>query len=173
MLGYFLTATGSTARMWRGKPDYVGESWTDDGPIRPESWSPNRLEFRVRPDQLVYVNQNPGSWWSAQRPRPLFPGRRCAETLEVFAARADEAGLLVLEIRPRGLGLGAGLHLAGLALIGSAWVVARRVGGQAPPGGSPDDRASRSGNGDREAPCRRSATGPGKLGFRRGPADGR
>jgi hypothetical protein len=124
LLGYDQRA--ETARLWRGHRDYIGESWTDAGPVRPEFWSPNRIVFRVAPGQAVYLNQNPGSWWLANG-RPAFPGRRCAETREVFMARADADGRLVLEIRPPGLGLGLGLHLAGFALIASTLVGARWI----------------------------------------------
>jgi hypothetical protein len=108
-----------TARLWRGHPGYVAEHWSDAGPVQPRSWSPNRITFRVAPGQTVYINQNPGSWWAVGG-HAAFPDWRCAETRRVFAARADERGTLVVEIRPRGLGLGLALHLAGVALVGVA-----------------------------------------------------
>ena len=114
LMGYDRTAP--TARLWRGHPDYVGESWTARGPVEPVSWSPNRIVFQVEPDQEVTINQNPGSWWLANG-EPAMPDARCAEMLRPFVARADARGRLELRIRPRGLGLGLGLHLAGLALM--------------------------------------------------------
>ena len=131
LLGYDQAA--ATARAWRGQPDYVGEAWTDAGPVEPRSWSPNRIEFDVEPGQTVNVNQNPGSWWTING-APAFPGWRCAETGRAFAARADARGRLVLEIRPRGLELGLALHLIGLATAGSAFLGARalRPAGQTP-----------------------------------------
>jgi hypothetical protein len=122
LLGYDQRAT--TARTSRGGPGYVGEFWTDDGPVQPFSWSPNRIEFRAKPGQTVFVNQNPGSWWLANG-RPAFVGLRCAETLATLSAKADEQGRLALQIRPRGRGLGLALHLIGVALTGSALVFAR------------------------------------------------
>ncbi len=80
-----------TLRKARGEPGYRGEAWTDEGEIRPLSWSPNRLVFRVRPGQEVFINQNPGSWWRVNG-RPAFEGRRCAEPTLPFAARADDDG---------------------------------------------------------------------------------
>ena len=80
-----------TARLWRGHPAYVGESWTARGPVRPVSWSPNRIVFHVDPHEEVTINQNPGSWWLANG-APAMPGARCAETLRPFVARADARG---------------------------------------------------------------------------------
>jgi hypothetical protein len=115
MLSYDLTAP--TARLWRGHPDYVGEFWTDAGPVKPASWSPNRIVLRVDPGQTVMINQNPGSWWLANG-RPAFPTWRCAEMERTFRVEADSGGRVELQIRPRGLALGVLLHLAGFALLG-------------------------------------------------------
>lgn len=113
LLGYNQRA--DTARTWRGLPTYRGEHWTDSGPIRPDFWSPNRIVLRAEPGQAIRVNQNPGSWWRANG-RLAFPSWRSAETRRDFAAKADDRGLLVLEIHPRGLGLGLALHAAGVVL---------------------------------------------------------
>ncbi len=121
LLGYDYSAP--TARLWRGNPKYVGEFWTESGPIEPRSWSPNRIVFQVEPRQAVSINQNPGSWWLVNGQR-AFPGWRCAEKEREFLVRADLQGRLELQIRPRGLELGLGLHAAGIALV--ALVVVRR-----------------------------------------------
>jgi hypothetical protein len=59
MLSYYLGAP--TLRRAREDADYRGEAWTEDGTVRPVSWTPNRLVFQVKPGQVVFVNQNPGS----------------------------------------------------------------------------------------------------------------
>jgi len=115
ILGYDHSAP--TARLWRGHPDYVGESWTDAGAVSPRSWSPNRIDFQVDPGQTVSINQNPGSWWLVNG-RPAWPDWRCAEMERAFLVRADDQGRVELQIRPRGLKLGLALHVAGFALIG-------------------------------------------------------
>jgi len=115
ILGYDHSAP--TARLWRGHPDYVGESWTDAGPVSPRSWSPNRIVFQLDPGETVSINQNPGSWWLVNG-RPAWPDWRCVETERAFLARADDQGRVELRIRPRGLKLGLALHIAGFALIG-------------------------------------------------------
>jgi hypothetical protein len=115
MLGYDLTAP--TARLWRGHPDYVGEWWTDAGPVYPRSWSPNRIVLEVAPAQTVSINQNPSSWWIVNGHR-AFPTWRCAEPERAFVVRADSRGRVELQTQPRGLGLGVALHIAGCALIG-------------------------------------------------------
>jgi hypothetical protein len=114
ILGYNTNAP--TARLWPGHPDYLGEAWTADGPVSPDSWSPNRITFRVEPDQEIQINQNPGSWWLVNGDRP-FAGLRCVEWDRPFVARADDRGLLELRIAPIGLGLGLALHAAGILLI--------------------------------------------------------
>lgn len=113
-----------TLRRAREDPDYRGEAWTDAGPVEPTFWSPNRIEFQVRPGERVFVNQNPGSWWWANG-RRAFPGLRCAELLEPFQARADAQGRLVLEIHPPGLEIGLALHVLGAALLLGAVAIAR------------------------------------------------
>ncbi len=48
-----------------------------------------------------------------------------------FSVTADSQGKLVLEIRPRGLGIGIWLHVAGAILLVLAWywnVVSRSTG---------------------------------------------
>ena len=125
LLGYDQSAP--TARTYRGQAGYRGEAWTAAGPIRPRSWSPNRIEFDVAPGQVVSLNQNPGSWWLANG-RPLMPGSRCVETRRPFEVTADPSGRLVLEIRPRGLNAALALHLAGIVLAGAAWHGARAGG---------------------------------------------
>jgi hypothetical protein len=133
LLGYDKWAP--TERLWRGHPDYIGEFWTDAGPIQPRSWSPNRIVFQIEPGQTVSINQNPGSWWLANG-RSAFRTWRCAETKRVFVVQADDSGLLDLQIRPRGLELGLALHLAGCAIVaiiilgirGRKWLVDSRSG---------------------------------------------
>jgi hypothetical protein len=122
LMGYDRTAP--TARLWREHPDYIGENWTDRGPVEPRFWSPNRILFQVEPGQEVTINQNPGSWWLANGV-PAMPGARCAEMLRQFVARADSRGRLELRIRPRGLGLALGMHLAGVALMALAYLASR------------------------------------------------
>ena len=123
MLGYDQHAP--TLRTGRGGPRYSGEAWTKDGPIEPKSWSPNRIEFTVRPNEVVTINQNPGSWWLVNGRRE-FANWRCAETLREFQVQADSKGRLVLEIRPKGLGIGLALHLIGLALVVVTLIVSTR-----------------------------------------------
>ena len=124
-----------TLRRARDDPDYRGEAWTEDGPIEPIAWSPNRVVFRVAANQDVWINQNPGSWWRVNG-RPVFEGLRCAERLVPFVGRADEEGRLVLAIRPKGLGLGLGLHVVGAFLLARAcqdrWLIRRGLAGEAP-----------------------------------------
>jgi len=115
LLGYDQEAP--TARRWRGLPQYTGEFWTEDGPLVPQFWSPNRIVLQVQPGQAVSVNQNPGSWWLVNG-RRVFSDWRCAETEREFSVHADAAGRLELQIRPRGLELGLALHVAGFALVG-------------------------------------------------------
>jgi hypothetical protein len=112
-----------TLRKARGEPGYRGESWTVEGEVHPIFWSPNRLIFRVRPGQDVFINQNPGSWWRANG-RRIFGGRRCAEPMWPFAARADQDGRLELSIDPPGWPFGIALHVLGAGLLGIA-VLAR------------------------------------------------
>ncbi len=121
-----------TARLWRGHADYVGESWTASGPVAPVFWSPNRITFQVEPNEQVFLNQNPGSWWLANGVR-MFPDLRCAEMRKVFAVRADSAGRLDLRIRPTSWLLGVWLHVGGLvftlvALIFARYLPAARMG---------------------------------------------
>jgi hypothetical protein len=115
LLGYDWGAP--TARLWRGHPQYIGEFWTADGPVVPQFWSPNRIVVQTQPGQAVSVNQNPGSWWLVNG-RRVFSDWRCAETEREFTVRADAAGRLELQIRPRGLELGLALHVAGFAIVG-------------------------------------------------------
>jgi hypothetical protein len=124
LMGYNRDA--ATLRLWRGHPDYVGEAWTDEGPISPRSWSPNRITFQVKPGQAVTINQNPGSWWLVNGRRP-FATLRCVETMRMFTVRADERGRLELRIHPRGLEMGIGLHAAGVALMVVGWSAARAL----------------------------------------------
>jgi hypothetical protein len=125
MLSYYRNAP--TLRRAREDPDYRGEAWTESGPIRPVFWSPNRLIFQVLPGQTVHINQNPGSWWWANG-QPAFPGRRCAEPMVPFTVTADAQGRLVLEIHPRGLAFGIGLHVLGAILLALAWLGRRWTG---------------------------------------------
>jgi hypothetical protein len=131
MLSYFRDAP--TLRLPREDPGYRGEAWTDEGTVQPVSWSPNRLVFQVKPNQTVHVNQNPGSWWWANG-KPAFPGRRCAELMVPFDVQADEQGKLVLEVHPRGLAAGLGLHVLGAIFLALAWFLHRsRQGTQGKP----------------------------------------
>jgi hypothetical protein len=123
LMGYNKEAP--TARLWLGAPDYRGEHWTERGTIQPRFWSPNRIEIEVEPDELVFINQNPGSWWRVNGQHP-FAESRCAEKDQTFAVRADNQGRLLLEIQPRGLWLGFGLHLTGFVLVVGTWIVIRR-----------------------------------------------
>jgi hypothetical protein len=125
MLSYYRNAP--TLRRAREDPDYRGEAWTERGTIRPIFWSPNRLVFQVEPGQVVHINQNPGSWWWVNG-QPAFPGRRCAELMVPFDARADTQGKLVLEIHPRGVAFGIGLHVLGVILLALAWLGRARSG---------------------------------------------
>jgi hypothetical protein len=126
MLSYYRDAP--TLRLFREDPAYRGEAWTDAGTIQPVYWSPNRIVFQVEPGQAVHVNQNPGSWWWVNG-EPAFPGRRCAELMVPFTVVADaKTGRLVLEIHPRGLELGFGLHVLGAILLGLAWLCRPRQG---------------------------------------------
>ena len=128
------------ARLWRGHPEYKGEHWTDDGPVRPTFWSPNRIVLQVEPGQLVRINQTPGSWWLVNG-RRAFADLRVAAMTEPFEARADDRGRLELRIVPRGLGLGLALHLLGASVLLPAAALAaredarRRRAGLGSPGG--------------------------------------
>jgi hypothetical protein len=117
-----------TLRKAREAPDYSGEAWTDSGEIQPVFWSPNRLVFQVAPGQQVSINQNPGSWWWVNG-HPAFPGRRCAEPEVPFVAWADDHGRLELQIHPRGLSIGIGLHALGVILLGMALRATKRLRG--------------------------------------------
>jgi hypothetical protein len=114
LLGYDFTAP--TARRFRELPEYNGEFWTAAGPVRPSSWSPNRMTFQVEPGQTVFINQNPGSWWLVNG-RQAYPEWRCTETEREFAVSAEGNGRLELQIHPRGLELGLALHVTGFALF--------------------------------------------------------
>jgi hypothetical protein len=122
MLSYYRNAP--TLRRAREDPDYRGEAWTENGTVRPVLWSPNRLVFQVEPGQTVHINQNPSSWWWVNG-HPAFPGRRCAELKVPFTVMADARGRLVLEIHPRGLAFGVGLHFVGACLVALAYLCAR------------------------------------------------
>jgi hypothetical protein len=119
MLSYYRNAP--TLRRAREDPGYRGEAWTAEGEVQPVSWSPNRIVFRVRPGQEVFLNQNPGSWWRVNG-RRAFPGRRCAEMMLPFSARADDAGRLEIRIDPHGLRAGLWLHVIGAGLLIAAWL---------------------------------------------------
>jgi hypothetical protein len=125
MLSYYRDAP--TLRLAREDPGYRGEAWTENGTIQPVFWSPNRLVFQVEPGQAVHINQNPGSWWWVNG-HPAFPGRRCAELRVPFTVMADAQGRLVLEIHPRGLAVGVGLHFLGASLVALAWLCRPRPG---------------------------------------------
>lgn len=113
-----------TTRLWRGHPRYRGEAWTDSAPLSTKFWSPNRIVYRTRPGQVIQVNQNPGSWWRING-KPAFPDGACAELTKPFTAQADSQGQLVLEIAPKGLRYGWGLHAIGIALVLSAVIACR------------------------------------------------
>jgi hypothetical protein len=126
MLSYYRNAP--TLRRAREDPDYRGEAWDENETIQPTFWSPNRLVFQVKPGQTVHVNQNPSSWWWLNG-RPAFPGHRCAEIAEPFTSTADASGRVVLEIHPRGLAFGLGLHVAAAIFLVLTWAQSRRAGG--------------------------------------------
>jgi hypothetical protein len=131
MLSYMRDAP--TLRRAREDADYRGEAWTENVSIQPVFWSPNRVLFQVRPGQEVEINQNPGSWWWVNGLQ-AFPGRRCAELMIPFSARADANGRLELRIHPRGLATGLWLHPLGAALITLACLMAaRQTGRPCPP----------------------------------------
>ncbi len=124
MLSYRRAAP--TVRRAREDTDYRGESWTAEGEVRPALWSPNRVVFRVKPGEEVFINQNPSSWWLVNG-RRMFAGRRCAEPMLPFAARADDSGRLEIWIDPPGLRVGIGMHVVGAALLAAAaWSSWRR-----------------------------------------------
>jgi hypothetical protein len=123
MLSYYRNAP--TLRMAREDAGYRGEAWTENGTVRPVVWSPNRLIFQVNPGEVVHINQNPGSWWWVNG-RPAFQGLRCAELNVPFTVMADERGRLELQIHPRGLAFGVGLHIVGAFLVALAWVLRPR-----------------------------------------------
>jgi hypothetical protein len=125
MLSYYRNAP--TLRLAREDPRYRGEAWTESGTVRPVFWSPNRLVFQVEPGQAVHVNQNPSSWWWVNG-RPAFPGLRCAELTVPFVVTADIRGRLELQIHPRGLAFGVGLHILGAVLVALAWTLRSRPG---------------------------------------------
>ncbi len=122
MLSYDRSAP--TLRLARDVPGYRGEAWTENGTVHPVLWSPNRLIFQVEPGQTIHVNQNPGSWWWING-LPAFPGLRCAELSVPFTVKADDRGRIDLQIHPRGLAFGAGLHVLGAILFALAWVLRR------------------------------------------------
>jgi hypothetical protein len=119
MLSYLRDAP--TLRRAREDPDYRGEAWIGDREVRPSFWSPNHLVFQVQPGEEVSINQNPGSWWRVNG-RQTFAGRRCAEPMIPFVARADATGRLDVRIDPPGLRLGMALHVVGAALLAAAWL---------------------------------------------------
>jgi hypothetical protein len=123
MLSYYRNAP--TLRMAREDAGYRGEAWTENGTVRPVVWSPNRLTFQVNPGEAVHINQNPGSWWWVNG-RPAFKGLRCAELNVPFTVMADERGRIELQIHPRGLAFGVGLHLVGAFLVALTWVLRPR-----------------------------------------------
>jgi hypothetical protein len=123
MLSYYRNAP--TLRMAREDPGYRGEAWTEDETVQPVFWSPNRLVFQVQPGEEVHINQNPGSWWWVNG-RQTFPALRCAELTAPFDVSADESGRIVLQIQPRGLGFGVGLHVVGISLVTLALVLRPR-----------------------------------------------
>jgi hypothetical protein len=123
MLSYYRNAP--TLRLAREDPRYRGEAWTESGTVRPVFWSPNRLVFQVEPSQAVHVNQNPSSWWWVNG-RPAFPGLRCAELTVPFVVTADIRGRLELQIHPRGLAFGVGLHILGAVFVALAWTLRSR-----------------------------------------------
>ncbi|WP_169977997.1 hypothetical protein [Tautonia rosea] len=123
IMGY--DTNGSTARKWPRHPEYAGEFTSGNVLIEPESWSPNRLVFRVEPYQEIEINQNPGSWWWVNG-RQAFPEWRCAEWERSFVVQADDQGRLDLQIVPVGLKRGLMMQVAGALLLVSAWGIRRR-----------------------------------------------
>lgn len=113
-----------TARLAVTAPGYVAEAWTDSGPVSAVEWTPNRLVFRVRPGQVVRVNQNSGSWWTVNGDRP-YGDLRSAELLGTLSGVADDSGRLEFAIAPPSLGRGWALHGLGLAIIAASCAAAR------------------------------------------------
>ncbi|MFO0887613.1 MAG: hypothetical protein U0790_00550 [Isosphaeraceae bacterium] len=108
-----------------GEEGYRGEAWTDRGTIEPAEWSPNRVVYRVRPNEEVEINQNPGSWWLVNRVR-IFADRRCAEPMQPFRARADDDGFLEIRIDPPTHRAEWVLEGLGLALMSAGLLLGRR-----------------------------------------------
>ncbi len=105
----------ATARLWRDHPDYLGEAWSGGSTVTPTYWSPNRIEFLVRPHQEIWINQNPGCWWWING-APAFPDFRCAEPTRPFVVRADAQGRVRLQIYPQGQRLAIVLTLGGIGI---------------------------------------------------------
>ena len=95
-----------TLRCARRDPAIAASPGPPTATVRPVFWSPNRMVFQVEPGQEVFINQNPGSWWWVNG-RPAFAGRRFAEPMLPFVARADDTGRLELRIHPRDRGSGS------------------------------------------------------------------
>jgi hypothetical protein len=111
-----------TLRLSRTDPTYRGEAWTATRThLMPTLWTPNRLIFHVAPNETVFLNQNPGSWWQSNGTRAFPTLTRCAEPLTPFTARADSTGRLELAIHPPWLSAGLALHAVGLLLALAAW----------------------------------------------------
>jgi hypothetical protein len=102
-----------TKRLWRGHPQYVGEFWSGSTPLEPLYWSPNKVVLHAGPGQEVECNMNPGSWWRVNG-QAVFTRERCAEPTQRFVARADEQGMLRLEVHPKGLAAAAAATAAGV-----------------------------------------------------------
>ena len=60
-----------------------------------------------------------------QRP-PRVPGPPLRELTVPFIVTADERGRIELQIHPRGLAFGIGLHFLGAFLVALAWVLRPR-----------------------------------------------
>lgn len=101
-------------------PDYKGAFYTDQGPVEPRFWSPNRIEFEGVTGAL-HLNMNLGSYWQVNG-RDLYSDLRVSEVEEAFVVQPDSRGRVVLQVVPKGLELA-------LLLSGVSCLVAVGLGG--------------------------------------------
>ena len=92
-----------TLRRSREDPDYRGEAWTEEGPIEPVYWSPNRLVFQVQPGQEVSHQPEPGIMVVGQRPAGI-PGTAVCRDDGSFRRQGRRTGSARLENPSSGSG---------------------------------------------------------------------